>query len=371
MIVSDTYVAYDVHGTGEPVLLIAPAGTRAAIWLSHLVPALRRGGYQVITFDNRGTAPSAVPPGPYRLADLVADTADLIAGLGVGPCRIVGASLGAMVAQELAAAQPGLVRAAVLLGTRCRSDFFRRELTRATAARIRDPDPTLTTDFDVLVGMGQMFSARTLADDKTVANWFAVLSRFPVRGPGAAAQYEATLTEDRAAALASVRCPCLVVGFSEDAITPPALCREVAGAIPGARYAEVGDCGHFGFLEEPGTVSDLITDFFADRDLGGNCGAILSPSSMAVDPGFVPLGWGSIRVSSALAGGRSGFRPPWLGVDPGFVRLGWGSIRVSTPLAGGRSGFRPPWLGVDPGFVPLGWGSIRVSSALFKPAQPA
>jgi pimeloyl-ACP methyl ester carboxylesterase len=263
MIVSDTYVAYDVHGVGEPVLLIAPAGTRAAIWLTHLVPALQRGGYQVITFDNRGTAPSAVPPGPYRLADLVADTADLIGGLELAPCRIVGSSLGAMVAQELAAAQPGLVRAAVLLGTRCRTDFFRREMTRATAARILDPDPALTTDFDVLVAMAQMFSARTLADDKAAADWFSVLRRFPVRGPGAAAQYEATLTEDRATALASVRCPCLVVGFTEDVITPPALCREVAGAIPAARYAEIGGCGHFGYLEEPATVSGLITDFFA------------------------------------------------------------------------------------------------------------
>lgn len=262
-IVSDTYLAYDVHGTGDPVLLIPPAATRSAIWLAGQVPALLRAGYQAVTFDHRGTPPSAVPNGPYRLADLVADAAGLVRALGLGPCRIVGASLGAMVAQELALAEPGLVRAIALLGTRCRTDFFRREAARAAAARSRDQDPASVTDYDVLASMLQMFSARTLADDKAAADWFAVLRTFPVRGPGPAAQYEAIIAPDRAAALASVRCPCLVVGFAEDVVTPPLLCREVAAAIPGARYVQVSDCGHFGYLEEPGTVSALLTDFFA------------------------------------------------------------------------------------------------------------
>jgi thioesterase CepJ len=261
-IVSDAYLAYDVHGNGDPVLLIPPAGTRAGVWLTNQVPALVRAGYQAITFDNRGTAPSAVPPGPYRLADLVEDTAGLISSLELGPCRIVGASLGAMVGQELAVARPDLVRAAALLGTRCRTDFFRGAVMRAAAARIREPAAHPAADYDVLASMLQMFSARTLADDKAADDWFAVLQAFPVRGPGPAAQYEATIIPDRTAVLRAVRCPCLVVGFAEDVLTPPALCREVAAAIPGARYAEVSDCGHFGFLEEPGTVNALLTDFF-------------------------------------------------------------------------------------------------------------
>ena len=262
-IVSDTYVAYEVRGSGDPVVLIPPAATRAAVWLTHLAPALVRAGYRVVTFDNRGTAPSAVPHGPYRLADLVEDTADLIRGLGLGPCRIVGASLGAMIAQELALAQPGLVVAAALLGTRCRTDFFRREVTRAAAARIRAMDDTPPTEYEALTAMLHMFSARTLADDKTAADWFSVIRTFPVRGEGPAAQYEATIIGDRTAALGSVRCPCLVVGFTDDVLTTPALCREVAAAIPGARDAEIGSCGHFGYLEEPDTVSTLLVDFFA------------------------------------------------------------------------------------------------------------
>ena len=257
--VSDTQVSYQVHGTGEPVLLIPPAATRSAVWLSHQVPALLRAGYQAITFDSRGTPPSAAPLGPYRLADLVADAVDLITGLGVGPCRVVGASLGAMVAQELTLARPDLVTAAALLCTRCRTDFFRGTAARALAARVRDGDHT---DYDAVGSLLQLFSARTLADDHAAADWFEVFRTFPARGPGLAAQYEATVIDDRRAALRGVRRPCLVMGFAEDVLTPPSLCREVADSIPGCRYVQIAECGHFGFLERPDEVNAVLLDFF-------------------------------------------------------------------------------------------------------------
>jgi pimeloyl-ACP methyl ester carboxylesterase len=255
-------VAYERHGTGEPVLLIPPAGTRSAVWLNHQVPALVRAGYQAVVFDARGTPPSAVPPGPYRIADLVADAVDLITGLDLGPCRVAGASLGAMVAQELVLARPDLVRAAAMLGTRCRTDFFRGVAARVHAARLRSADDSLL-EHDAITTMGQLFSARTLADDDTAADWYAVFRMFPVRGEGPAAQYEATIIEDRTKALGGVRRPCLVLAFAEDALTPPLLCREVAEAIPGCGYVELPGCGHFGFLERPDEVNAVLLDFFA------------------------------------------------------------------------------------------------------------
>src|ERR1022692_2439663 len=87
---------------------------------------------------------------------------------------------------------------------------------------------------------------------------------FPLRGPGPAAQYLATITEDRAAALKAIDRPCLVVGFSEDTLTPPAQCRETAEAIPGCRYLEIPACGHFGFLEQPDEVNRALVEFLLE-----------------------------------------------------------------------------------------------------------
>lgn len=59
---------------------------------------------------------------------MVADTKGLIEALDLGPCRIVGYSMGAMIAQELAIEAPHLVRSAVLMATRARSDAMRRAM---------------------------------------------------------------------------------------------------------------------------------------------------------------------------------------------------------------------------------------------------
>jgi pimeloyl-ACP methyl ester carboxylesterase len=46
-------------------------------------------------------------------------------------------------------------------------------------------------------------------------------------------------------------------------MTPPYLAREVAEAIPEARYEEIEGCGHFGYLERPAEVNKLLVEFFA------------------------------------------------------------------------------------------------------------
>ncbi|MEO3855330.1 alpha/beta fold hydrolase [Acrocarpospora sp. B8E8] len=255
-------LSYTDTGSGPPVLLVSPAASKAGIWDLHQVPALLAAGHRVITFDSRGTAPSACPPGPYPLAELVADAAGLIRAVAGGPVRVVGASLGAMIGQELALAHPELVASAVLLGTRARADHFRAAMTRASADRVRRPE-TGSAEHAAVAMMCQLFSPRTLADDRAAADWLDVLTAFPTTGEGPALQYEATLAGDRREALGGVRRPVLVVAFSDDLVMPPALGKEVADAIPGAKYAEVPGCGHFGFMERPQVVNRILVDFLS------------------------------------------------------------------------------------------------------------
>jgi pimeloyl-ACP methyl ester carboxylesterase len=259
-------LCYEIHGAGPPVLLVAPAATPAAIWLLHQAPALVQAGYQAVTFDNRGTDPSDVPPGPYRIADLAADAAGLITALGIGPCPVVGASLGAMITQELALARPDLVSAAALLGTRARADFFRQTAARAAAARMRDRAPA--TPAETVAHMSLMLGTVTLGSDRAAADWYTILRHCTLRGAGAAAQYEATVTADRTTALSGIRCRSLVVAFGEDRVTPPAFCREVADAIPECAYLEIPAAGHLGFLENPAAVNTALLDFLGPPRCG-------------------------------------------------------------------------------------------------------
>lgn len=66
---------------------------------------------------------------------------------------------------------------------------------------------------------------------------------------------------DLRAALPKVRKPTLVMCGALDLTTPPAMAREVATLIPGARYAEIADSGHCPMLEQPAVLARLINDF--------------------------------------------------------------------------------------------------------------
>jgi 3-oxoadipate enol-lactonase len=61
--------------------------------------------------------------------------------------------------------------------------------------------------------------------------------------------------------LSGIRNPTLVVCGELDAATPPPLCRQMAEAIPGARYIELRGCGHCPPLEQPQAFIDAIADF--------------------------------------------------------------------------------------------------------------
>lgn len=252
-------LAYERAGSGEPVLLIMGSGAAGRVWTMYQTPALQRAGYETVTFDNRGIAPSDAPPGRYSAADLVGDTIGLIEALELGPCRIVGTSLGAMIAQELAVVRPDLVRSAVLIATRARSDAFRRAMTMADRA-LAEAGLTLPPLYGAVGEVVRMFSPATLDDDRAVEVW---LDLFELSGSGGAAggQAWATPEEDRRAALKGITAPCRVIAFADDRITPPHLGEEVADAIPDCDYVEVASCGHLGYLERPDEVNAAMIEF--------------------------------------------------------------------------------------------------------------
>ncbi|WP_323187074.1 alpha/beta fold hydrolase [Streptomyces sp. NBC_00365] len=186
--------------------------------------------------------------------------AGLIERLNLAPCRLVGTSLGAFVAQELALARPELVSQAVLMATRGRTDTLRAALARAEIdlldVGIRLPDRYATV-LRALISL----SPRTLNDDAAMADWIDVFELTNAAGPGRRAQMEVSTLDDRLGAYRDIRVRCQVIAFADDLVTPPHLGREVADAIPGAGYELIAGCGHYGYLEDPAMVNKAIVEF--------------------------------------------------------------------------------------------------------------
>ena len=90
---------YELHGDGEPVLLIRGLGSTCdgfKAQVDGLSPHFR-----VISFDNRCVGRTDQPQEPFTIADMADDTAALLDALGVESAHVFGVSLGGMVAQEL------------------------------------------------------------------------------------------------------------------------------------------------------------------------------------------------------------------------------------------------------------------------------
>ncbi|MGW4529822.1 alpha/beta fold hydrolase [Nocardia sp. NPDC004340] len=252
----------DVKGSAPLVVMIMGTGSGGRVWELHQVPALVAAGYRVCTFDNRGIAPSFESPAGITIEDLVRDTVALIEFLGEGPVFLVGQSMGSRVAQEVALARPDLVRKAVFMAGHARLDQFQKTLGHGEHD-LDDAGVRLPAKYEAAMTALMNLSPASLADQHAARDW---LDLFEFTGgpvtPGVRAQRRMDHDFDRTAAYRGITVPCLALGFADDRMIPPYLAREVADIIPGARYQEVPDAGHFGYLEQPEVVNKILVEFF-------------------------------------------------------------------------------------------------------------
>ncbi len=255
-------LSYTDVGQGPLVVMVMGTGSPGRVWHAHQQPALLKAGFRVVTFDNRGIAPSSECAEGFAMADMVADTAALIEHLGAGPALVVGTSLGARITQELVLARPDLVRGVAMLATYGRSTPMLEAFSHGERA-LYDRGIELPTEYYAAVTAHMNLSPHTLANDRDARDWLDIIGfGGPQRSAGVRAQLSLHEREaDRLAAYRAIDRPALVVGFADDRTLPVQLAREVAEAIPGARYEEIERTGHFGYLERPDAVNEVLIGF--------------------------------------------------------------------------------------------------------------
>ncbi len=113
--VNGIHIHYEVHGSGEPLLLIMGLGANTTGW-SMQIPEFSKE-YCVIAFDNRGAGRSDKPNEPYSMRQMADDARGLLDELEIDSAHVFGMSLGGMIAQELVLQHPHRVSSLVLGGT--------------------------------------------------------------------------------------------------------------------------------------------------------------------------------------------------------------------------------------------------------------
>jgi len=256
-VAGDVRLAFDVRGTGEPVLLIQGLGYGRTGWGS--LPGRLARSHTVVTFDNRGFGDSDKPPGPYSTAELAGDTLAVLDAAGLERAHVIGASLGGMIAQELALAAPERVDKLVLVCTTPGGDasFPMPEQTVALFGQAATLDPQ-----DAL----RRFVVNALspdAPDELVEEVLAYRVANPPDPAGWQAQAAAGPTHDVVERLHELRMPTLVVHGTADNVVDCRNAELLAERIPNARLELVEGAGHLLFWEHADRVSALIEEFLS------------------------------------------------------------------------------------------------------------
>jgi pimeloyl-ACP methyl ester carboxylesterase len=246
---------YDIEGEGPPLLLISGLGGHSGVWAT-VKPLL--GGYRVITFDNRGTGRSDVPPGPYTIDQMADDAAALLQHLDLGPVDVVGWSLGGSVLQSLLIRHGALFRRAVLLNAFPSYTGVQQGWLDCLLALKRSEVPPLA---QTLYGMAWGFTPRFLSDHgflEAAARYAVDQDPWPTTVEGLEAQAHGLRRYDSRADLPKVTTPTLVLIGAEDTLTPVSQSVEMAVLIPGAHLQVLPRGGHGMVLEYgPDTVAAI------------------------------------------------------------------------------------------------------------------
>lgn len=297
--VGDIELCYE--SLGDPrhptVLLVMGLGLSMDWWRDDFCADLVARGFHVVRFDNRDVGRSTHVRGPgitgwqfvrrrahpvYTIGDMADDAAGLIDAVAPEGAHVVGASLGSMIAQEVAIRHPGRTRSLVSIMGRPGDGRTGKVSWRMIPQFLRPPSA------DPVEGMVRSFrrigsAGRTEQDDEDVrVTMLRSMRRESGDGTGGGRQLAACVAErDRTADLCGLALPALVVHGADDRVIVASGGRATAAAIPGAELLSVPGMGH----DLPRWVWPTLIDGIARTAARTTTAAPAQRSGSAVDHG--------------------------------------------------------------------------------------
>lgn len=253
---------YEIHGSGEPLVLINGLGYD--LWMWHkMVPGLAEH-FKVITFDNRGAGQSDKTPGPYSAQMLADDLAVLLETLGIRGAAVMGHSMGGFVAQALVLSRPDLVNKLILSATNFGGPNH-IPVTQEALVILMDTqaDPIERLRRGIAVSCAPGFAE---ANPDVMENWIAHRVEVPLDPQGYQAQLAIGLSLSTVEAcfeprLKEIQVPTLILFGEHDKVVPPGNAELLAGKIGGSAVKILPDAGHFFPLEVADAANAVIIDF--------------------------------------------------------------------------------------------------------------
>ena len=255
---------YEVHGEGDPLLLVMGLGGQLVAWPATFIAGLVDRGFQVITFDNRdiglSTKIDAAPPtktqtamfsisrrfakSAYLLSDMAKDAVGLLDALNIERAHVVGMSMGGMIAQTMAIEHPSRVRSLTSIMSTTGNPRVGRPKTSVLLRAGKLTRGSKETFPERQAALFKLFSG-SLYDELEIREVAKLSVERNFTPDGTARQMAAIMASpDRTPLLKKLNVPTLVVHGLEDGLVQPSGGYATTKAVPGARLLAFPDMGH-------------------------------------------------------------------------------------------------------------------------------
>ncbi len=254
---------YEIHGSGDPVLLIGGTGADTFLWFRQ-VPELSKQ-FQVIVFDTRGSGRSDKPEQPYTVRMFADDTAGLLNGLNIDKASIVGVSLGGLIAEQFAIAYPQMVTHLVLADTgfggphMVKPSIF--NLIPALFAMRRSGDPARD-----IQNMFEVFTSKEWCQQhpdlvKQYVDWRVAHPQPP---EAYKRQNAAVKTFDGENLISQIKVPVLIVHGAKDRVVPVKNAHLLKAKLPQARLMIFPNAGHAALIQFAEEFNTTLAQFLKE-----------------------------------------------------------------------------------------------------------
>ena len=257
-------LCYETFGdpANPTALLVMGLGTQMVAWHEDFCLQLADRGLHVVRFDNRdigrSTHMKGRPPtirqlltrskraAHYTLRDMADDAAGLLEELELAPAHVIGASMGGMIAQCLAARHPEAVRSLTSIMSNTGSLRSGQPALRVYSVFLRRAPSEREAFIEHMERVFAAIGSRGLPRDPEDIRAIAAMSYDRDRDPEAAGRQLAAIIAagDRTPELRRITAPTLVIHGSADRLVSPSGGRATARAIPGAELLMVPGMGH-------------------------------------------------------------------------------------------------------------------------------